>query len=167
MIFLNNLAVKSIFYLTSFALLFLWSCDDDCFDEVYRSQYLFHLELLDAQTGNNLFLGNNAIYPLDSFQLYKMNADSLQSYEYHFTDENPYFIISCEDIYEFSTDIGGEIIDTFYFKIPGTELNMLTFDFNQVETKCQSDFVESYDVSLNGNLVCEGCTVNDEILILD
>lgn len=144
------------------------ACDENCFEAPYRTQYLFHLELINVSTGNNLFLGNDALYPLDSFQLYRMRADTLSDYSYHTFEEHSYFVINCQDVYDYTPDISTQaIIDTFYFKIPDSGLNELTFEFNRIKTECDPNFVENYDVRLNGNLVCEGCTHNDEIVILD
>lgn len=70
-------------------------------------------------------------------------------------------------IYDYTLDISSQkIIDTFYFRISDRDLNVLTFEFNKVMTDCFDDFVESYNVQLNEDVICEDCTANDEIVVL-
>lgn len=89
------------FYLPCSILVISLFCayNENCFGGAYNTQHLFYLELIEASTGKNFFLGNDTIFPLDSFQLYRMQADTFSEYTYQNFEEHPFFVINCRYIY--------------------------------------------------------------------
>jgi hypothetical protein len=112
-------------------------------------------------SNENLFFGTGKQYELDDLNVFfKDDADSLKSYSFGtFSDFNSISLNT-------QTFGGNSYITTFYYQIQNNPLDTLHIMFNETTEKCHEGlYKSSYDITLNGQLVCDDCTYEDYVTI--
>lgn len=137
------------------------SCNDDtCLLIETFEDDTFYLQIKDDVTQEDLFFGDNAIYSEEEFEIYIKGVDSLVRYfRWDTFDENT-FTVTGNRIYD-------NLTDTFYIQIPNSTLDTFTLKYYQEDLgKCYGTVVTSYDLQVNGELVCESCKTGEQVIIL-
>jgi hypothetical protein len=152
----NLIIILSLFFLFG-----AYSCDK-CRNALEdRESLLVNIVFKSSSTDENLFFGNGKQYELDDLNVFfKDDADALKSYSFGtFAD---YSSISL------NTQVfgGNSYITTFYYQIQNNPLDTLNVVFNETEEKCHEGlYKSSYDITLNGQLVCDDCTYEDYVTV--
>jgi hypothetical protein len=153
--------MKKITIILVGVMLGLYGCDE-CKDALNdREALLVNVVFKSVSSNENLFFGNGKQYELEDLKVFfKDDVDSLKSYSYGtFANYNSISL---------NTQVfgGNSYITTFYYQIQNNPLDTLHISFNETEEECHEGlFKSSYDIFLNGQLVCDDCTYEDYVTI--
>ncbi len=153
--------MKSIlisFYLFVLIIMIQSCSNDNCPLIAIVEHDTFGLEIKDDISQDDLFFGDDAVYSVDEFEVFVKSSDTLKKYFRWSTFENSFTITG--------NRINDNLKDTFYLRIPNTSLDTLMVGYNQEDLgRCYGLTVTSYDLRLNENTVCEGCTLGETTIL--